>query len=178
MIVPVIIAVFALTLALILATIFLVRSLGASKHSLPVTAEWIDELSIDRYRPMMRLLDSREIKFLAAQPGSSRRIERELRIHRCQLFRAYLQCLQRDFARVCTAIRILMAQSQQDRPDLALILVRHQLMFVSGFLNMQFRLLCYRAGICGVDARGLVQTFDAMRLELRSLVPLSMAACA
>jgi hypothetical protein len=56
----------AVVVALFLATVFLVRKIGSAKHSLPLTAEWIDELSIDRYRPMMRLLDSRELDLLRA----------------------------------------------------------------------------------------------------------------
>jgi hypothetical protein len=71
-----------------------------------------------------------------------------------------------------------MAQSEQDRPDLAAILVRHQFLFDSGVLAMQFRLVLYRAGICGVDVTALVHTFDVMRLELRHLVPASMLSCA
>jgi hypothetical protein len=42
---------------------------------------------------------------------------------------------------------------------------------VSGMIGLQVRLLLYRWGGCGVDARNLVQIFDVMRLELRGLVP-------
>src|ERR1035441_8434079 len=47
--------------ALILATVAVLRRLDSPNRSLPVTAEWIDELSTGRYRPMMRLLDSRSV---------------------------------------------------------------------------------------------------------------------
>src|ERR1017187_927548 len=153
---------FVVLVALLLAVVLLVRNLGSAMHSLPLTAEWIDELSIDRYRPMMRLLDSGDIEFLRSQPGSTSRIEHQLRAQRCQVFRGYLQCLQRDFERVCTAIKFLMAQSQQDRPDLAAVLVHHQIMFVSGMLAVHFRLVLYRLGICSVDVAGVVEIFDVM----------------
>ena len=44
-----------------------------------MTADWIDELSIDRYRPMQRLLDTAELDFLRAQPGFNPQMESRLR---------------------------------------------------------------------------------------------------
>src|ERR1035438_6292521 len=61
--------------ALILATVAVLRKLDSPNRSLPVTAEWIDELSIDRYRPAMRLLDSRDIEFLRSQAGFTPKME-------------------------------------------------------------------------------------------------------
>ena len=58
------------------------------RQQLPVTAEWIDELSIERYRPMMRLLDSGDIEFLRAQPGFTPKMVTKLRAQRCQIFAA------------------------------------------------------------------------------------------
>jgi hypothetical protein len=71
-----------------------------------------------------------------------------------------------------------MLQSRHDRPDLAGVLVQHQVMFASGMAMVYFRLFLYRWGVCGVDVTSLVKNFDLMRLELRSLVPatLSMGA--
>src|ERR1035441_9513493 len=88
------------TAALIVATLGVLRKLGAAGSTLPVTAEWIDELSTDRYRPMMRLLDSREIEFLRTQTGFTPGMESKLRARRCQIFRGYLRCLDMDFQRV------------------------------------------------------------------------------
>src|ERR1035437_5554731 len=67
----------------------LVRMLGSTDRSLPVTAGWIDDLSTDRYRPMMRLLDSRDIEFLRSQAGFTPKMESKLRAQRCQIFRGY-----------------------------------------------------------------------------------------
>ena len=102
--------------ALILATVAVVRRLGSADRSLPVTAEWIDELSTDRYRPMMRLLDSRDIEFLRSQAGFTPKMESKLRAQRCQIFRGYLRCLDMDFQRVCMALKLVLVQSEQDRP--------------------------------------------------------------
>jgi hypothetical protein len=51
-------------------------------------------------------------------------------------------------------------------------------MFVSGLLAVYFRLFLYRWGICTVDITSLVQIFDLMRIELRTLVPSTMPAAA
>jgi len=164
--------------ALILATIVVCRKLGSADHTLPVTAGWIDELSTDSYRPMMRLLDSRDIEFLRSQAGYTRKMESKLRAQRCQIFRGYLRCLDMDFTRVCTALKLLLVQSAQDRPDLSAVLVHHRIMFASGLLAVHSRLFLYRWGICTVDVTSLVQIFDVMRIELRTLVPSTMPAAA
>jgi hypothetical protein len=163
--------------ALILATVVMFRKLG-SADSLPVTAGWIDELSTESYRPMARLLDSRDIEFLRSQAGYTRKMEAKLRAQRCQIFRGYLRCLDLDFKRVCTALKVVLVQSAQDRPDLSAVLVHHRIMFVSSLLAVYFRLFLYRWGICTVDVTSLVQIFDLMRIELRTLVPATMPAAA
>jgi hypothetical protein len=164
--------------ALILATAAVLRKLGATHRSLPVTAGWIDELSVERYRPMMRLLGSGDIEFLRSQAGYTRKMESRLRAERCRVFRGYLQCLNMDFKRVCMALKLVLVQSQQDRPDLSAVLVHHQIMFTSGLLSVYCRLFLYRWGVCAVDVTSLVQIFDCMRIELRSLVPAAMQVTA
>jgi hypothetical protein len=161
-------------LALAVALFLLVRKLTFNGSSLPLTAEWIDELSIERYRPMMRLLDGADLEFLRSQPGFTPRMATKLRIQRCQIFRGYLRCLNGDFQRVCAAIKILMLQSRQDRPDLAGLLVQQQMRFACEMGLVYFRLVLYRWGVCGVDVTSLVKNFDLMRLELRSLVPATL----
>ena len=163
---------------LVAALVILTRSLGSAGQSLPVTAEWIDELSVERYRPMLRLLDSRDLEFLRTQPGYSPQMEAKLRAQRCQIFRGYLRCLNMDFRRVCMALKLVMVQSRQDRPDLASILMHHQIMFTSGMIAIQARLFLYRWGICTVDVSSLVQIFDVMRLELRNMMPAAVPAVA
>jgi hypothetical protein len=156
----------------------LFRKMTSRAGTLPVTAEWIDELSIERYRPMMRLLEEGDLEYLRKQPGFTPRMLTKLRIQRCALFRDYLHCLNADFGRVCAALKLVMLQSQQDRPDLAGALLSHQIQFAAGILGVHFRLLLYRWGFCGVDVSSLVQNFDMLRLELRTLVPSASAMTA
>jgi len=166
---------FAAGLTLLVGLFFLVRKMAFHPGTLPVTAEWIDELSIERYRPMMRLLDGDDVAFLKTQPGYTPRMVRKLRVQRCQIFRGYLRCLHQDFTRVCSALKLVMAQSKHDRPDLASALIHHQVMFAAGMAVVYSRLFLYRLGICGVDVAGVVNIFDMMRVELRTLVPSSAA---
>ena len=165
-----ILMVLALTTVIVLA-----RKLAFTDTSLPLTAEWIDDLSIERYRPMMHLLDGGDAQFLRSQPGFTPGLATKLRIERCQVFRGYLRCLRTDFQRVCAALKLLMLHSREDRPDLAGVLVHQQLMFECGMLLVGFRLFLYRWGLCGVDVTDLVKIFDVMRLELRRLVPATAA---
>jgi len=159
---------------LILAIVF--RKLHSSGTSLPVTAEWIDGLSLESYRPMVRLLDDQDIQFLRAQPGFTPAMAAKHRIQRSRIFRAYLDRLSGDFGRVSTALKLIMLHSGLDRPDLASVLLHHQLMFATGMICIQIRLFFYRWGIGTVDAASLVRLFDLMRLELRSLVPVTEPA--
>jgi hypothetical protein len=171
-ILPMLIVLFGtLCLLLLVALYLLVRKLTFTSQSLPVTAEWIGELSIERYRPMMRLLDGSDLSFLRSQPGFTPRMAVTLRIQRCQMFRGYLRCLNADFQRVCAAIKLVMLQSRHDRPDLALVLIRQQWTFAVGMFVVQCRLFLYRWGVCGVDVSWLVESFETMRRELRRLVP-------
>ena len=80
------------------------------------------------------------------------------------------------FRSVCTAVKVLMLQSQLDRPDLASVLVRNQAAFALGLATVNVRLILYRWGLGGVDVSVLLKTFDTMRLELRSLAPSAAGA--
>ncbi|HEV3199948.1 MAG TPA: hypothetical protein VGZ73_18720 [Bryobacteraceae bacterium] len=170
-----IVAASVVFVCLLLLLIKLTR-LFASPQQLPVTADWIDELSSDRYRPMLRLLDGGDSAFLRTQPGFTPKMAMRLRIQRCELFRRYLTNLDDDFTRICTALKIVMVQARQDRPDLASVLLRSQMTFAYGMVMAQFHLTCYRYGIGTVDVSGLVKLFDGMRLELRTLVPAELGA--
>ena len=164
----------ATCLTLLLALRLLIRKVAVTGGRLPVTAEWIDELSLERYRPMMRLLDRQDLDFLRSQPGFTPAMATRLRVQRCQIFRGYLRCLSADFSRVCAAIKVLLLQSRNDRPDLAATLIRSQISFAIGILVIQARLSLYRWGFCAVDVSNLVATFDSMRMELRTLVPAAL----
>ncbi len=165
--VPVIIvALFALGACLWLAA----RSAFASVE-VPVTTEWLEDLSTDRYRAMLRLFDDAEIQFLRNQPGYSPEIERRFRKNRCDVAGGYLCEMQTDFRRICAVLKIIIVQSQQDRPDLVSALMRSQWAFSRGVLAYEFRMLLFRYGLPGFDVPEIFRIFEGMRLELRTLIP-------
>jgi hypothetical protein len=166
------IAIFVLVLfGLVGGLCVLIRKVAFSSGELPVTAEWIDQLSVERYRPMLRLLDAEDLEFLRAQPGFTPLMEKQLRKQRCQIFQGYLRSLSLDFRRICAAIKLVMLYSKSDRPDLAGSLIHHQLVFGIAFLEVELTLQFYRWGLCEVDAASLMKIFDLTRVELRTLVP-------
>jgi hypothetical protein len=99
----------------------------------------------------------------------------QFRAQRCRIFRMYLTSMQADFGRVSTALKIVMAQSQLDRPDLASTLIQNQIAFTWGMATIQFGLLLYRWGLGTVEVASLLKVFDGMRVELRTFVPASSA---
>ena len=149
----------------------LLRTLSADPQTLPATADWIDELSIEKYRPMLRLLSDDDVRFLASQPGYSPRTAREFRRQRCEIFRGYLRWLRADFSRICTALQVLMVQSQHDRPDLAMLLIRQKFVFAASLIAIHVNLVLYRLGIVSVGVGSIISAFDSLRLELRQMVP-------
>jgi hypothetical protein len=161
----------------LLATLFvLVRRAISAGVELPLDSQWIAELSVDRYQPMLRLLDESDLKFMRSQPGFTSRMEAKLRAQRRQILREYLRGLETDFRRVCTAVKLLMLQSESDRPDLASVLMQQQASFAWGMAVVKVRLALYGWGFASVDASDLVKRFDAVRLELWNLAPSAIGA--
>lgn len=152
-------------------TAFLIRRLTTTDQCLPVTAQWLSDLSPDRYRPMLRLLAEEDFQFLRVQSGFVPEMEARLRAQRAQIFASYLDCLDKDFQKVCLALKVLLLQSRYDRPDLASLLVRNQILFLINLQIIRVRLFLYRRGLSSVDVGSLVERFDSMRIELRTLVP-------
>lgn len=158
--------------------VFAVRRVACPAVALPATLDWIDELSTDRYRPMLRLLSDDEFRFLGNQDGMSPKLAAQFRRQRCQIFRGYLRSLSRDYSRVSIALKLLMMQANTDRPDLAEVLVRGRLAFTFAMLMAHTNLTLYSFGLGNVNVSELLRLFDGMRVELRSLVPCEMSAAA
>ena len=71
-----ILAASAISIGLLTVLVIVTRQL-ASPEPLPVSATWIEELSSERYRPMLRLLDREDVEFLRVQPGFTARMATE-----------------------------------------------------------------------------------------------------
>jgi hypothetical protein len=147
-----------------------------SPKSLPITSEWIEELSTGRYRPMLRLLSSEDIEVLRRQRGCTPKMLKKLRVERCRILRAYLWDLDTTFQRTCMALEIIIANSELDRPDLATALLRGQILFTYRKTAIQFGLVLYRYNLVPVHVNALLKLFGGMRLELRTLVRAEVVA--
>jgi hypothetical protein len=51
------------------AVVLLFHKIALLRATMPVTIDWINELSAERYRPMLRLFDQEDFAFLRSQPG-------------------------------------------------------------------------------------------------------------
>jgi hypothetical protein len=174
----VLVAITSVVFIVLAAVLLRARRTSSGCGLLPVDASWIEELSVERYRPMARLLDERDFEFLRKQPGFSSRLASRLRAQRCQIFNGYLKCLEMDFRRVCLAAKLLLLRSREDRPDLAATIFRTQASFALCLFLVRVRVLLYRLGFCRVDASALIRVFDSMQVELRTLVPATEGALA
>jgi hypothetical protein len=128
--------------------------------------------SPESYRPMGRLLDEADGKFITSHSGCTRQIKKKFRNQRINIFRAYLQLLSQDFHRVCKALRSYMVTCQVDRSNLAAVVMKEQFRFTASMVYVQFTLLVFASGWTGVDASRLIRAVDAMREQLQSLAML------
>ena len=165
-----------LAVALLASLGLAIRSILASKTALPVTTEWLDELSPERYRPILRLLAEGEMDFLDSQPGFTPGMLAAVRRHRAEAIRDRLQAMSCDFSLVCAALKLIMLQSQVDRPELALALLRSQITFAGNMLLAHGRLWLYRVGLGSVDVSALIVLFGSMTATLKTVAPAAIRA--
>jgi hypothetical protein len=165
-----IIGIAFLSCLLLAGALFLVCRKLVMDASLPVEDDWLQQLSPQRYRPLERLLDQREMSRLQSHPAITPKMLRSIRSRRVRIFRAYLNSLSADYGRVCKTVRLLMVQSAQDRPDLANVLVRQRFTFSLRLMMAECRLTLHALGVGGVDVAQLVAALDSMRVELNSLM--------
>lgn len=162
--ISVVIFLFALT-----ASFLLILRAFSVKGNLPLNSDWIDDLTDDRYRPMLRLLDEDDFNYLKSQPGYTHEMGAKFRAQRLRIFESYLSWIRGDFARLSMALSVLTLQSKHDRPDLATALLRHRVAFAFGLMVVHARLWLYRGGFRGLDVGAVVAPVEAMRIQLRSL---------
>ena len=155
----------------IAAVIVVFWKLGSGRTPLPATTTWIDEFSVERYRPMLRLLDGAEIRFIRSHSSADSGFIAQFWRERCRILQQYLASLTTDFTRVLAALKLVMTQASRDRPDLAALLIRSQATFAVCMVLAHVQMQLYRFGIGTVNIGELLNVFEAMRRELRTLVP-------
>jgi hypothetical protein len=115
---------------------------------------------------MFRLLGERDMRFLLSQPGATPGLVRRVRRQRCQIFRGYLRCLERDFRLTCDALTMVMVQSQCERRDILRTVATSRVKFFFGMLRVRYRLLLYRWNVGREPVAQLVRLFEGVQLEL------------
>jgi len=131
-----------------------------------------EPFSPECYRPMERLLDEADGKFISSHSACTRQVKKTFRRQRISIFRAYLQLLSKDFHRVCKALKLYMAVCKTDRSDLASVVLKEQFRFAASMIYVEFTLLVFATGWSGLDASRLISAVDAMRERMQSLAML------
>lgn len=156
-------------IAVLLAVLF--RQLVAPATVAACDSAWLDEFSIQKYRPMLRLLSEDDYEFLSTQAGYDRKIARKLRTERRRIFRSYLHNLIRDFQRLHLAAKMVLVDSAEDRPELAAKLLKQRLLFSFAVCSVEVRLALHTAGLGTVNVRGLLNALDGLHSEISGLLP-------
>ena len=159
-------------LLLVATAVFVFRRLSALQRRAGSPSDrWSADLSVERYRPMVRLLNSDDLHFLRSQPGVTPAMLHRLRQQRCQIFRGYLRSLERDFHQASDALILVMVQSQVDRRDLIPVILGSRLKFASAVFSLRCRLLLYRWNIGQEPVQRLLGLFEGLQLELLAWTP-------
>jgi hypothetical protein len=134
-----------------------------------ITPEWVESFSIERYRPMLGLLANEDFAFLSRQPGFDSSIYKKLRRERLAIFEQYLGRLILDFKKLHATARFLIAQSDVDRSDVAMQLIRLRWMFALNVVNVQIRFQLCRLGLGTVHAQVLIARLQQLNEQLGGL---------
>jgi len=154
-----------------LAFLALFRKLASANQKPALPADWDSVHVASRYKPMQRLLDPADYRFLASQSGCGRGLARRVRSNRVSIFRRYARCLGRDFSRASLALKMLMVHAPIDRSALAGLLFKQRLLFSMNMVSIEMRLTLHSFGWStpNIDVRNLVEALDAMRTQLSAL---------
>ena len=127
----------------------------------------LGQFSIEKYRAMQRLLSQEDYEFLGNQPGFSPRVARRFRAMRRRILRLYLTDLDRDFENIYAVAKLCLLHSAEDRPGLALTLLRQKWTFHYAITSAYVRSMLQPLGLRRLDMRALVDAVDAMYGQLR-----------
>jgi len=133
--------------------------------------EWLEEFSVNAYRPMERLLDNRDYTFLAAQSGFEPSIARRLRRERVGVFHSYLAAMIRDFHRLLLAARVVSVFASEDQSAFIATLWRVRWSFYAAVLAVEIHVALHWMGVGTVDARRLLASMQRMELDTMRLLP-------
>lgn len=163
-------------LLLLAAFTFTLRSLLTTRRDGEQTASALSEVRVEKYRPIVRLLNADDILFLRAQPGYEPSMERRLRAERRSLMREYLREMEADFNGLYRAATHLLLLAPVDQPELTSQLTAQRWLFVKQLATVRVGLCLDSVGIGTVEVSGLLEAFSSVQRQFSSLSEMSMAA--
>ncbi|MEP7363552.1 MAG: hypothetical protein ABI972_09880 [Acidobacteriota bacterium] len=165
--------------------ILLTHSRLRSASSQPnINWKQIQSFQGDYYRPLERLLAPEDYQFLQRQPGYQPALADKLRKERRKIFRGYLVRLEREFHQLHRLARTLVRDQEQDRPELAMALLKTDAQFRWNLIRIKIQLHLQAAHLNiavlqPADARGLVDAAIWMQAQIRLLhEPMAAGAAA
>lgn len=167
-------AVVAFGAALLGGVLFTHRRLRSASNQRDIDWKRIQSFRGEYYRPLERLLAPEDYQFLRRQPGYEPALADRLRRERREIFRGYLRRLEVDFRQLHMLARTLVRDQAQDRPDLAMALLKTDMEFRWNLIQIRARLLLQAAHVEAgalrpADAKGLVDAAIWMQAQIRLL---------
>ena len=135
--------------------------------------DWARDFSVEKYRPMQRLLSEEDQRFLKAQSGYQPSLSRTLRKDRCRIFRSYLRSLRRDFNRLYWAAKESVLYSASDETQMVQAIVRQRAIFYLALCRVELSLALYTLGVATVDVYPVLEALAALRDATRVPQPVS-----
>ncbi len=174
------IGVIALSLALLGYILLSIARLSRTNGSGP---EQLDDPAdrqslLDYYRPMLLLLDARELERARLLTGTSPEDWRRFRRARIQSFRAYLGDMRLDFQRLEFKLRYFMLAASAEEGRLVTELNRLKLQYFRNLLLIEARLALFEAGLGTVDPTPLLEAIEVLESSLNPGFARSVAASA
>ena len=165
---PAMVTLLALPVVIVAVCSLICRQVATLGRSPSIPPDWTPELSVDRYRPMFRLLSHDDIGFLRSQPGGTPALIKRVRRRRYQVFLGYLQSLERDFHAALQALTVVMVHSHSDRRDIVRTMIVSRMRFSVAVYRVRFRLLVYRWNLGQEPVAHIVNLFEGLQLALRT----------
>lgn len=137
----------------------------------PVNSVDQSDVSADRYRPVVRLLDPQDLAFLEQLPGYHPSIGRRLRNERRKLMLTYLSMMKTDFDASYRLATDMLANAPQDQGSFAEILLRERSRFLLNYWRIRVSLVLRLTGETPAVARQMLASMQSVEQCLQTVSP-------
>ena len=156
-------------ITLLLVTIIRLRIRNGAGE--PAHADDAVEFSLDRYRPMQRLLSEQDMLFLKQSLGYTKQMGKRWKRQQLGLFKMYLKELRIDFYKLHAEARSIVADTGIESPDFVRQLIHQRIQFGYAVAKVELHLSLASCGLGAVTATPLLQTVEVMRMRLQTMAP-------